>query len=492
MKEGRNRLRGFSDRVKSLVPSLLSRAGRHEPDSGQRTDVVEPEFVPLRKRTITDLPEPTKEADESLEPFDHELEQYEQTDQPPASHEPFDRELKQYERAEQELASQEGELREKRNECRDGGDLLADFRRYEQQLRQVRQWQRKLVGGRKRYESTRNELAAWGPTDDWVVAGSIVTVRYLDGHRDTFVLTERHTDTEYETVSYDSPMGQAVRRRRVGDRVSLPAGAPLVVEQIRPGFRLAATSANQEETVTDTKRPPLQVRQIPTRATADEALALQRCRDKVYRDDLYKRRYSANVRALNEYVDNLRLQRRAVVPYVAPTYGGVDARLLTLMQDPGPKTDLSNTDGSGMLCVENTDLSAARQKFFLTEAGIDIADIVSWNAYPWPKPHPQTQETDRQAALTLRDFLALTPHIEVVILNGLVAKRIWRLLDEEIDPRAVEGIKPIPTFHTSERAINPDQKSSDYIEMVHNDLSAKYAAAARQLYGSTAWDARTP
>ncbi|MDC3729266.1 GreA/GreB family elongation factor [Rhodococcus sp. Rp3] len=399
----------------------------------------------------------------------------------PTGPESFDRELDQYRMAGEELAEQERELRAKMDECRDGGDLLVDYQRYDSQLRQVQARQRNLTVAHARYIADRDRLAAWGPTEDWVVAGSIVTVRYLDGHRDTFVLTERHTDSEYETVSYSSPMGQAVRKRRVGDKVALPAGAPLVIDSIIPGFRRHPGPRAEINPEADSPAPPKKRRTVPTAATSEEALARQRCRDNAYRNDLYRRRYDPSVRPINEYVDKLRAERRVSIPYVAPTYGGVDARLLTLMQDPGPKTGLTNIDGSGMICLENVDLTAARQKFFLDEAGIRISEIVSWNAYPWPKPHPQTGRSDREAAEALRGFLMLIPNLEVVILNGTVAKRIWRVL-EEIDPACLAGISSYPTFHTSARVVNPTQRSLEKIAEVHTDLSNKYAAAARQLH----------
>lgn len=400
---------------------------------------------------------------------------------PPPCQQAFDRELDQYRLAADELAEQELELRARMDDCRDGGDLLAAYGRYDGQLRQVTQRQRDLAVGRDQYIADRDRLVAWGrPTDDWVVAGSIVTVRYLDGHKDTFVLTERHTDTDYETVSYSSPMGQAVRRRRVGDKVSLPAGAPLVVDGIEPGFRKPALSNEPHQPPTGPLARATRTRQVPTAATADEALASQRCRDRTYREDLYQRRYDPHVRRINYYVDSLRSWRRVPIPYIAPTYGGENSRLLTLMQDPGPKTDLGNADGSGMICLENADLSAARQKYFLEEAGIAVSEIVSWNAYPWAKPHPQTDLTDREAAEALRGFLKLTPRLEMVILNGTVAKRIWRVL-REMDPAAIADIPSYPTFHTSERAVNPTQKSTEYIANVHKDLSHTYAEAALRL-----------
>lgn len=392
----------------------------------------------------------------------------------------FDRELHQYQIAADKLADQVRELRIRLDECRDGGDLLEDYRRYNSQLQQVQTQQRDLAVSRSQYIVDRDRLAAWGSTKDWVVAGSVVTVSNPDGRRDTFVLTDRGTDSEYRTVSYSSVLGQGVRRKKVGNEVLLSEEGLLVIEQIIPGFRVSATPRSESGPLAAPPIPALQPI-VPTAATADQALSRQRCRDKAYRDDLYRRRYDPSVRSVNEYVDELRSARQVPVPYVAPTYGGVRARLLTLMQDPGPKTDLANSDGSGMICLENADLSAARQKFFLNEADIDISEIVSWNAYPWPKPHPQSHRSDREAAEALRRFLMLAPCLEAVILNGTVAKRIWGVL-EEIDPARTARITPFPTFHTSARVVDPAERSDEYIARVHNDLSKKYAAAARQLH----------
>lgn len=132
------------------------------------------------------------------------------------------------------------------DDCRDGGDLLVDYKRYAAQHAQAKRRLSDLAVGRAQYVADRDRLIAWGPTDERVVAGSIVTVKYLSGDMDTFVLTERPFDTEYDVVSYRSPMGLAVRRRRIGDRVSLPAGAPLVVHDVRPGFRGAPADVGRK------------------------------------------------------------------------------------------------------------------------------------------------------------------------------------------------------------------------------------------------------
>ncbi|MFD6893267.1 GreA/GreB family elongation factor [Rhodococcus sp. NPDC060086] len=397
-------------------------------------------------------------------------------------HTQFDRELKQYQLAEEMLTERKRALQAKMDECRDGGDLLVDYQRYYNRVRQVDAQLVGLGANRSQYIADRDRLASWGSTDDWVVAGSIVTIRYLDGDQSTFVLTERPIDTEYETVSYESPLGQTVRRRKVGDKVSLPAGAPLVIVDIIPGFRVDSSSAEGSPIAArNGSTQPIPPHHAPAASNADRWIGQQQCSDKAYRDDMYRRRTDPNVRSINEYVDRLRSEHPGVfIPYVAPTYGGVHARLLTLMQDPGPKTDLAKHNGSGMICLENADLTAARQKYFMAQAGIDVSQIVSWNAYPWAKPHPQTDASDLAAAVALRGFLELLPHLQVVILNGVVARRVWGVMKER-DPRIAAGIWEFPTRHTSPRAVDPAKRSVEYIERLNQDLGAKYIAAGQKL-----------
>jgi hypothetical protein len=57
---------------------------------------------------------------------------------------------------------------------------------------------------------------------------------------------------------------------------------------------------------------------------------------------------------------------RGWVPFVALVYGGIDARVLCVQRDPGPKTH-NELGGSGFLCLENDDdATAARFAALLT------------------------------------------------------------------------------------------------------------------------------
>src|SRR5690606_25293716 len=93
-------------------------------------------------------------------------------------------------------------------------------------------------------------------------------------------------------------------------------------------------------------------------------------------------RYAEHVRPINEPVDSLRDQDgRGWMPYVAPVHGGVEASVLSVLRDPGPKT-LDGT-GSGYICIENDDPTAARMAERFERVGISAADVTPWNAYPW-------------------------------------------------------------------------------------------------------------
>lgn len=97
------------------------------------------------------------------------------------------------------------------------------------------------------------------------------------------------------------------------------------------------------------------------------------------RDPLFRQQQVENLRAshvtpINALVDELiDPTGRGWVPHVAPVYGGVNARVLCIQRDPGPKTR-GELGGSGFLCPENDDATAERFATMLDEARIDVGD----------------------------------------------------------------------------------------------------------------------
>lgn len=184
---------------------------------------------------------------------------------------------------------------------------------------------------------------------------------------------------------------------------------------------------------------------------------VRRMADNAFRSEQERDRYAPHVRAVNEMVDQLRDQDgRGWMPYVAPWHGGVEARVLSVLRDPGPKT--RDGTGSGFLCVENDDATAERQCTGFTEAGIEARDTLPWNAYPWYINRAPNAE-ERGAGITvLARLLALLPRLEVVLLQGVDAQNSWRRL-ERTHPHLIQdgGYQVVSTYHPGRQALwSPD------------------------------------
>jgi uracil-DNA glycosylase len=126
--------------------------------------------------------------------------------------------------------------------------------------------------------------------------------------------------------------------------------------------------------------------------------------------------------ALEAWRERIAGDRR--VPHFDPLDGGDQARLLLLLETPGP-------GGAGPRYVsrDNPTGTARNLTRFLAEAGITRADTVIWNAVPWIV-HAEGATNRallvgevREGLTWLPPVLALLPRLEVVVLSGSVAGR---------------------------------------------------------------------
>ena len=183
-----------------------------------------------------------------------------------------------------------------------------------------------------------------------------------------------------------------------------------------------------------------------------------------------------HVRALNKFVDDLQdRDGRGWLPYIAPLYGGVQAKMLNILRDPGRMTN-SASGGSGYLCVENDDDSAERLADLLDEAGIAFDRTVPWNAYPWYiNRKPLAAEIDAGVD-PLLGLIELLPRLRVVMLNGGEAQDVWKRLKKR--PGIRPDVRVIPTYHTGKQAFigSPEVRAE---RMAH--LRAAFAQAAAEL-----------
>lgn len=137
------------------------------------------------------------------------------------------------------------------------------------------------------------------------------------------------------------------------------------------------------------------------------------------------RRSEPHIAPINAFVHTLRERDgRGWVPEVAPMHAGVDAKVLSILRDPGPGT--RDGKGSGFLCIENDDQTAENQTNLFADYGIDPRDVLPWNAYPWYiNAAPGSAQLDAGAAV-LCALLDMLPDLWVVLLQGKEAEDGWK------------------------------------------------------------------
>ncbi|MCZ2074440.1 MAG: uracil-DNA glycosylase [Bryobacterales bacterium] len=133
-----------------------------------------------------------------------------------------------------------------------------------------------------------------------------------------------------------------------------------------------------------------------------------------------------HIAPLTEFVRRLRIRvgSQATIPYFDPWDGGVNAKVLFLLEAPGPKAR-----NSGFVSMNNPD-QTARNLFELSrEAGLDRRDMVTWNAVPWyigtgSRIRPANAEDVARGAESLAELLSLLSRLRAVVLLGRKAQRV--------------------------------------------------------------------
>lgn len=127
----------------------------------------------------------------------------------------------------------------------------------------------------------------------------------------------------------------------------------------------------------------------------------------------------APIRALAERIS---AERGAPVPVPDPLDGGVAARMLLLLETPGPAVLRT-----GFVTRDSANGTAANLFRFLAEAGIARTDTLIWNAVPWlihaagARNRAPRQAEVAAAALYLAPLLDLLPRLAVAVLAGRFA-----------------------------------------------------------------------
>ncbi|WP_245649759.1 uracil-DNA glycosylase [Nocardia shimofusensis] len=288
------------------------------------------------------------------------------------------------------------------------------------------------------------------------------------------------TPADPESPSATSPQPAAVEPPKPSPSLAAAEETAAPPEEDRAADRsepVAAVEAAEEAVdVAEEAVAELAAATVTVTSTEDEAtkLVARRMGDPEYRQEQYANRYEGRVAPINRLIDELVEESGEWMPYVAPVYGGTEARLLTLFRDPGPKTKVDK--GSGMLSLENDDQSAERFLTFFEEAGMQVDDLMTWNTYPWYiNRKPSAAEIDRGLE-PLERIIALLPELTVVMAHGGDAHTAWRRFERK-NPAVAEKFLVIPTYHTSKQALfTPDPEVRAAREAKLRDDFARAAA----------------
>lgn len=180
---------------------------------------------------------------------------------------------------------------------------------------------------------------------------------------------------------------------------------------------------------------------------------VRRMRDEDFKLQQKSNRFDPHIAPINKFVAALQdPEQDKWVPEVAPMHGGVDAEVLSVLRDPGPKT--RNGLGSGFLCVENDDQTAERQCELFDDYGISPRRVLPWNAYPWYINRAPKASEREQGAVVLGDLIDLLPDLRVVLLQGNDAADVWRrLLKRSPAHLAERGLVVAKSIHPGRQAL---------------------------------------
>jgi uracil-DNA glycosylase len=153
---------------------------------------------------------------------------------------------------------------------------------------------------------------------------------------------------------------------------------------------------------------------------------------------------------LVSYVERIRSRRshECDVPLFDPCDGGVNAKILFLLEAPGPKAV-----GSSFISRNNPDLTARNMNRLLGEAALPREASILWNIIPWyigsGKRIRAAIKSDVQEALPyLMDLISLLTNLKAIVLVGKPAASA---------AIQIASLSPVPVFyapHPSPKVFN--------------------------------------
>jgi uracil-DNA glycosylase len=162
--------------------------------------------------------------------------------------------------------------------------------------------------------------------------------------------------------------------------------------------------------------------------------------------------FEPHVAPVNRLVSELAATTGREVPYVDPDSGGVNTRVLLLLEAPSGGAAYR----SGMISVDNDGGTAANLWRAHQDVGLSREYTMIWNAVPWfvgvygRIDGPRAAELIEGRSWLVR-LLDLLPLLEVAIAFGRVPEKSLRPLGSELEAR---GVMIFPAPNPSQRVYN--------------------------------------
>jgi hypothetical protein len=171
---------------------------------------------------------------------------------------------------------------------------------------------------------------------------------------------------------------------------------------------------------------------------------------------------AAGVQPLRAWSADLAARRGpdTVIPDFDPADAGVNARVMLLLEAPGPKT-VRQWGGSGFISSDNNDVTAENAWRARDAAGLD-KNTVAWNIVPWllgrANVHPNVGQLG-QGARELRQLLPIFTDLQCVVLCGKKAEKGW---NDHVAPFVGDRYTVIPTWHPSAQSFAQPGKRDEF------------------------------
>ncbi|WP_181147635.1 uracil-DNA glycosylase [Ensifer aridi] len=166
--------------------------------------------------------------------------------------------------------------------------------------------------------------------------------------------------------------------------------------------------------------------------------------------------HEPHIAPLIAFCERLEKDGLGEVPRFDPLDGGVKARVLYLLEKPGPKTSPAGKAGSGFISRDNDDPSAAHSFEFHLQSGLPRSDSLLWNVIPWWDGQIAFTNAHRRLGIErLHEMLALLNRLDTIVLVGGTAHKAESAL-------AGSGLRILKSWHPSMRVKNsfPDKFAS--------------------------------